>query len=93
MTTEELMKAVSDWAEKPERHVLCIFVESQDDAGDSCNVLLNGNVLRLSANAVGSISNPENKAEGLERFLDITERMRKLVPEVKRPVKSKKPLS
>lgn len=92
MTTEELMKAISEWAEKPERHALCILVESQDDTSDSCNVLLNGNILRLSANAVGSISNPENKAEGLERFLNITSKMRELTSEVEKPVKPK-PLS
>lgn len=94
MTTEEVLKALQEWSKKPENHALCILVEAGDNDHDACNVLLNGNVLRLSANAAGAISNPENSPQGLQRFLEITTRMLQLASEEeKKTVKKPKSYS
>lgn len=85
MTTEEILEALQEWSDKPERHVLCLLVETTDNEHNRCNVLLNGNVVRLSANAAGAINNPENSPEGLKKFLEITTRMLQLVSKEEKP--------
>ena len=70
MTKEELTKACQKWSdESPDRHLLLIAVEVNEENDDVC-IMTSCNAMRMAANICGALQS-DNPPKGLEAILKL----------------------